>query len=116
MLMNFKNRKPQLGNKTWIAPSADLIGAVDLGEDSSVWFNVVIRADINSIEIGKRCSIQDGTVIHVDKGFPTKIGDDVTVGHKAMLHGCSIGSGCLIGMGAIILDGAEIGAGSLVAA
>ncbi|MFO7895762.1 MAG: gamma carbonic anhydrase family protein [Candidatus Cloacimonadales bacterium] len=116
MIMKFQDKTPQIGSKAWIAESADVIGAVNLGADSSIWFNVVVRADINTIEIGKRCSIQDGTVVHVDKEFPTKIGDDVTVGHKAMLHGCTIGDGCLIGMGAIILDGAEIGSGSLVAA
>lgn len=116
MIMEFKEKTPQFAEKVWIAESADLIGDLILGEDSSVWFGVVIRADIASVRIGKRCSIQDGTVIHVDRDYPTILGDDVTIGHKAMLHGCKIGNGSLVGMGAIILDGAEIGAGSIVAA
>lgn len=116
MIMSFKGKSPELKAKSWVAPSADLIGDVVLGADSSVWFGVVVRADINSVKIGERCSIQDNSVIHVDTDFPTTIGNDVTVGHKATLHGCTIEDGCLIGMGAIILDGAVIGKGSIVAA
>jgi len=116
MIFDFHGNSPVIAKKAWVAGSADLIGEVSIGIDSSVWFGVVIRADINFVKIGERCSIQDGSVVHVDKGFPTVVGNDVTVGHKVTLHGCKIGDGCLIGMGAIILDGAEIGAGSIVAA
>ncbi|MCK4956131.1 MAG: gamma carbonic anhydrase family protein [Candidatus Cloacimonetes bacterium] len=116
MIMKFNGKSAQVAAEAWIAGSADVIGDLILGEDSSIWFSVVVRADINKITIGKRCSVQDGSVIHVDKDFPTTLGDDVTVGHKVTLHGCTIGDGCLIGMGAIVLDGAEIGAGSIVAA
>jgi len=124
MLLNFKEFKPQIGKGVWIAPSAQVIGRCEIGEDSSVWFGAVIRADINLIKIGERTSIQDMSMIHVwhytkvdmSDGFPTIIGSDVTIGHKAMLHGCIINDACLIGMNATILDGAEIGRESIVAA
>ncbi len=124
MLLNFKEFKPQIGKGTWIAPSAQVIGRCQIGEDSSVWFGAVIRADIHFIKIGDRTNIQDLSMIHVgdytqaDKsdGFPTIIGNDVTIGHKAILHGCTIHDVCLIGMNATILDGAEISKESIVAA
>ena len=124
MLLNFKEFKPQIGKGVWIAPSAQVIGRCEIGEDSSVWFGAVIRADINLIKIGERTSIQDMSMIHVwhytkvdmSDGFPTIIGSDVTIGHKAMLHGCIINDACLIGMNATILDGVEIGRESIVAA
>jgi len=124
MLLNFKEFKPQIGKGVWIAPSAQVIGRCEIGEDSSVWFGAVIRADINLIKIGERTSIQDMSMIHVwhytkvdmSDGFPTIIGSDVTIGHKAMLHGCIINDACLIGMNATILDGADIGRESIVAA
>ena len=94
-----------------------MIGAVEIGDDSSVWMNVVIRGDVNTIRIGWRTNIQDGTVIHVMRGtHPTTIGDDVTVGHMVMLHGCIVEDRCLIGMGAMLLNGAAIGHDSIVAA
>lgn len=128
MTHKFKNISPTIGEKTWIASSADVIGDVTIGEDCSIWFSTVIRADVHYIKIGNRTSIQDLSMLHVthykkaDKsdGHPTIIGDDVTVGHKVMLHGCTIEDACLIGMSATILDGAVIskesivGAGSLV--
>ncbi len=128
MLYQYKNISPLIGNKTWIAPSADIIGDATIGDDCSIWFGVVIRADVHYIKIGHRTSIQDLSMIHVthykktDKsdGHPTIIGNDVTVGHQVMLHGCTIEDACLIGMSATILDGAVIskesivGAGSLV--
>ena len=94
-----------------------MIGDVHIGADSSIWMNVVIRGDVNTIRIGARTNIQDGTVIHVMRGtHPTTIGDDVTVGHMVMLHGCTIEDRCLIGMGAMLLNGATIGSDSIVAA
>jgi len=117
MLKPFRGVLPTLSSSVFVEESAQIIGNVQIGDDSSVWFNVVIRGDVNQIHIGKRTNIQDGTVIHVtNQTFPTIIGDDVTIGHNAILHGCEIGSCCLIGMGAIILDGCRVGEGSLVAA
>ncbi|CAH2600739.1 Gamma carbonic anhydrase family protein [Rhodovastum atsumiense] len=100
----------------WIAPDAQVIGRVRLGEDVSIWFAAVLRGDNDPIDIGARSNIQDGAMLHTDQGFPLTIGADVTVGHHAILHGCSIGDGALIGMGATILNGARIGAGCLVGA
>jgi carbonic anhydrase/acetyltransferase-like protein (isoleucine patch superfamily) len=124
MILKFKKWFPKISKKAWVAPSADVIGNVKIGRDSSVWFGVVIRGDVHKIRIGKRTSIQDLSMIHVthykkedmSDGNPTIIGDDVTVGHKVMLHGCTIENGCLIGMSATILDGAVIGEGSIVGA
>lgn len=118
---------PQLADSVFVDPSAVIIGDVHIGEDSSVWPLTVIRGDMHRIRIGCRTSIQDGSVLHITHagpynpdGFPLEIGDDVTVGHQAMLHGCKIGSRILIGMGSMVMDGAVIeddvvlGAGSLV--
>jgi len=124
MLYKFKKFYPQVKKSAWIAPSADVIGNVTLGKDSSIWFGCVVRGDVNKIRIGKRTNIQDLSMIHVTheepeanmKGNPTIIGDDVTVGHKVMLHGCTIENKCLIGMSATVLDGAVIGEGSIVGA
>lgn len=123
----FEKHIPQVHKSAFIDPAALVIGKVSIGEDSSVWPFAVIRGDVNTIAIGARCSIQDGSVIHVTHdgalhpgGFPTRLGNDVTVGHKVMLHGCSIGDRVLIGMGAIVMDGVTIeadvvvGGGSLV--
>ena len=100
----------------WVAPNATVVGNVSLGVDVSVWFNAVIRGDNEAIRIGARSNIQDGAVLHVDPGFPMHLGEDVTIGHMVMLHGCTIGQGALIGIGAIVLNGARIGAGSLIGA
>lgn len=124
MLYKFKEWYPQMGNRAWVAPSAEVIGMVELGADCSVWFGAVIRADIHYIKIGKGSNIQDLAMVHVthytkpdmSDGYPTIIGEYVTVGHKAMLHGCKIDDYCLIGMNATILDGAEIGRESIVGA
>ena len=107
---------PTLGARAWAAPSADLIGDVRLGPGVSVWFGAVIRADNTPILIGAESNIQDGAVGHSDPGAPLVIGARVTVGHQAILHGCTIGDQALVGMGARILNGAVIGAGSLVGA
>ncbi|MEA3554232.1 MAG: gamma carbonic anhydrase family protein [Campylobacterota bacterium] len=124
MLLKFKKWFPKIKKSAWIAPSADVIGNVKIGKDSSIWFGVVVRGDVHKIRIGKRTSIQDLSMVHVthykkddmSDGHPTIIGDDVTIGHKVMLHGCTIKNGCLIGMSATILDGAVIGEGSIVGA
>lgn len=108
--------EPQLGEGAWAAPSADLIGDVRLGPRASIWFQAVIRADNTPIVIGEESNIQDGSVCHSDPGFPLTIGARVTVGHQAILHGCTIGDDCLIGMGARILNGAVIAPDCLVGA
>jgi carbonic anhydrase/acetyltransferase-like protein (isoleucine patch superfamily) len=100
----------------WIAPSAVVVGDVHLGEDASVWFNAVLRGDTETITIGARSNIQDLTMIHTDPGFPTWIGTDVTVGHRAIIHGATVGNGSLVGMGAILLNGVEVGEQCLIAA
>lgn len=122
-----EGRTPQLGKNVYIDPMACVIGDVHLGDDSSVWPHTVIRGDMHRIRIGARCSIQDGSVLHIThagpfdpEGFPLTLGDEVTVGHRAVLHGCTIGNRVLIGIGAIVMDGAVIeddvmlAAGSLV--
>jgi len=99
-----------------VADSAHVIGDVELGPDASVWFGAVVRGDVNIVRIGRGTNIQDGTIIHVNRlGTPTILGDHVTVGHAARLHGCSIASHCLVGIGAIVLDGAEIGEETIIA-
>lgn len=126
-MKSFRGKTPQLGDRVWVDDSAVLIGDVTIGEDSSVWPLVAIRGDMHRIRIGARTSIQDNSCLHIThasaykpEGHPLTIGDDVTVGHMAMLHGCTIGSRVLVGMGTTILDGAVIedeviiGAGSLV--
>lgn len=124
MITPYLDIYPKIEKDVFIASSADIIGDVLLGADSSVWFGCVIRGDINSIHIGKNTNIQDLSMIHVDHytkedksdGHPTYIGDNVTIGHKVMLHGCIVGDACLIGMSSTILDGAIIGQESIVGA
>ena len=108
-------RLPEDGS-AWIAPGARLIGKITLGPGVSVWFNAVLRGDNEPITIGRDSNVQDGCVFHTDPGLPLAIGADVTVGHKAILHGCTIGDGCLIGMGAVVMNGARIGESCLLAA
>lgn len=100
----------------YVAPNASVIGRVTLEDDTSVWFNAVIRGDNEPIRIGARTSIQEGSVLHVDPGFPMDVGEECTIGHMVMLHGCTIGNRVLVGMGSIILNGAKIGEGSLIGA
>ncbi len=108
---------PRVASSAFVDESAQVIGDVEIGEDSSVWMNVVLRGDVNWIRVGDRTNIQDGSVLHGMRGtHPTRLGDDVTVGHGAILHGCVVEDRCLIGMGAIVLNGAVVGAGSIVAA
>ena len=114
--LEFLARKPQIHPDAFIAPSADIIGDVSVGQSSSVWYGCVLRADINRIAIGDRTNIQDGSIIHLADDFGVAVGDDVTVGHRALLHACTIADGVLVGMGAIVMDGAVIGEQSIVAA
>ena len=106
---------PETG-RYWIAPDAHVIGRVRLGADVSIWFGAVLRGNSELIEVGERSNIQEGAMLHTDPGFPLAVGPDVTVGHHAILHGCTVGAGSLIGMGATVLNGARIGAGCLVGA
>jgi carbonic anhydrase/acetyltransferase-like protein (isoleucine patch superfamily) len=116
-LFEHKGVRPTLGRGVFIAPNATVIGDVHLGEESSVWFSTVLRGDVFPIRIGARTNIQDGSVVHVTAGKArTTVGDDVTVGHMVLLHGCTVGSRCLIGMGSVLLDGCVIGDDSFVAA
>lgn len=107
---------PQLADSAWVADSAQVMGRVALAEDSSVWFGTVIRGDTESIRIGKGSNIQDLSVLHADVGMPLVVGENVTVGHQVMLHGCTVGDGSLIGIGAVVLNGAKIGKHCLVGA
>jgi carbonic anhydrase/acetyltransferase-like protein (isoleucine patch superfamily) len=117
MLRTHRGRTPRVHPTAYIDISAQVIGDVEIGEESSVWMAVVIRGDVNRIRIGRRSNVQDGTVVHVMKDtHATTIGDHVTIGHAAVIHGCTVEDRCLIGMGTILLNGACIGAGSIVAA
>ncbi len=117
MIHPFKEKKPQIDASALIMESAQIIGDVVIGEESSVWFNAVIRGDVNHIRIGKYTNIQDGCVLHVARRtLPLIVGDEVTVGHNVILHACTIGSQWLIGLGAIVMDGADIGEQSIVGA
>jgi len=107
---------PQIADSAWVADSAEVMGDVWLGDEVSIWFGVVVRGDTDRITVGARTNIQDLSVLHADEGMPLTIGSGVTVGHKAMLHGCSIGDDSLIGIGAVVLNGATIGRGCLVGA
>jgi carbonic anhydrase/acetyltransferase-like protein (isoleucine patch superfamily) len=115
-LYEFNGQRPELADDAWVAPSADVIGDAHLGELASVWFGAVIRADNSPITVGARSNIQDGAMLHSDVGVPCTVGDDVTVGHHAILHGCTIGDRVLIGMGATVLNRAVIGEDCLVGA
>ena len=115
-IISLSGKTPQVDDSAFIAPSADLIGDVTIGPDSSVWYQAVLRADINKIVIGRGSNVQDGCVIHLEKGQGTIVGDYVTVGHKAMLHACVVEDECLIGMCSTVMDGAVIGARSIVGA
>lgn len=108
--------QPQIDPSVFIAPGAVVLGDVRIGPDSSVWYQAVIRGDTESIRVGASTNIQDLTMVHADPGVPCVVGDRVTVGHRAILHGCTVGDDCLIGMGAILLNGSKVGAGSVVGA
>jgi carbonic anhydrase/acetyltransferase-like protein (isoleucine patch superfamily) len=116
MIYLYGERSPQIGSSCFIAPSADVIGSVSLGDEVSIWFGAVLRGDNDWIHIGAGSNVQDGSIIHVDPGVPVIVGANVTIGHGVMLHGCQVGDGALIGNRATVLDGAHIGAGSLIGA
>jgi carbonic anhydrase/acetyltransferase-like protein (isoleucine patch superfamily) len=110
------DRVPRLHPSAWVADSATVVGDVELDQDASVWFGAVLRGDTEPLRIGRRTNVQDGSVIHADAGIPMTLGDDVTIGHLVMLHGCTIGDGSLVGIGAVVLNGARIGKHCLVGA
>jgi carbonic anhydrase/acetyltransferase-like protein (isoleucine patch superfamily) len=116
MIRDYCGQAPKIAASAFIAPSADVIGAVEVGANASIWFQTVLRGDIEPIRIGAHTNIQDGSIVHTIMGSPVSVGDWVTVGHRAVLHGCTIESHCLIGMGAIVLNNARVGEGSIVAA
>jgi len=117
MLRTFRGILPTVDPSAYLDQSAQVIGDVHIGPESSVWMNVVIRGDVNAIRIGARTNVQDGAVVHVQAGaHPTTIGDEVTIGHGAIVHGCTVEDRCLIGMGAILLNGVSVGTESIVAA
>lgn len=116
MLVPYKGDKPELHPTVFVAPGAKVIGKVRVGEESTIWFNSVLRGDEGPITIGKRCSIQDNSTIHLYEGAPVVIEDEVTVGHNVILHGCTVGKRSIIGMGSTILDHAEIGEECIIGA
>lgn len=116
MLYALDGVSPQLGSGAWVAPSADVIGQVDLGAYASVWFNCVLRGDTERLVIGEGSNIQDSSVLHTDSGIELRVGKNCTIGHQVMLHGCTIGDNTLVGIQSVILNRAVIGANSLVAA
>lgn len=124
MLITFQGNTPIVGRDVLVCEGAKIIGEVCIGDNSSIWFNCVLRGDVNYIKIGKNTNIQDLTMIHVwhrdfgvkDSGYPTVIGDNVTIGHSCVIHACNIENNCLIGMGSIVMDGAKIGRYSIVGA
>jgi carbonic anhydrase/acetyltransferase-like protein (isoleucine patch superfamily) len=115
-LYQLDEHAPQLAEGAWVADSAEVVGRVELGENASVWFGVVLRGDTELLRIGRNSNVQDGSVVHADPGFPVVLGDNVTVGHQVMLHGCTVGDGSLIGIQSVVLNGAKIGRNCLVGA
>ncbi len=116
MLHSFEDQAPRVHPSAYVSWNAEVVGDVELAEDSSVWYAAVLRGDIAGIRIGRSSNVQDGSVIHVDRGVPCVVGEGVTLGHRVVLHGCTVGDWSLIGMGAVILNGAVIGAQSVVGA
>ncbi|GHH99172.1 gamma carbonic anhydrase family protein [Neobacillus kokaensis] len=116
MMIPYKGKSPSMHDSVFVAPGAYLIGDVQIGKESTVWFNAVLRADEGPIIIGERCSIQDNSTLHLYEGFPVIIEDDVTIGHNVILHGCKVGKGSIIGMGSTILDNVEVGQECIIGA
>lgn len=116
MILSLAGRTPRIAGSAFIAETADVIGDVEIGENSSVWFQVVLRGDVEPIRVGANSNIQDGSIVHALGGSPVVVGDWVTVGHRVVLHGCTVESHCLIGMGAVVLNNVRVGEGSMIAA
>ncbi len=117
VILPFRGRSPRIADDAFIAADATVIGDVEIGSEASVWFGCVLRGDINFIRVGARTNLQDGTIVHVDgKVYPTIIGDDVTIGHAAVIHACTLESACFVGARATVLDGAVVESGAMVAA
>lgn len=115
-MIEIDGHRPQVDERAWVAPGAVLAGWVSVGAETGIWYTSVVRAEFAPITIGARSNVQDGTVIHADPGFPATIGDGVTIGHRAVVHGCTVGDDVLVGMGAVLMNGVTVGAGSLIAA
>jgi carbonic anhydrase/acetyltransferase-like protein (isoleucine patch superfamily) len=115
-IYEFDGHAPQIGSNAWVADSAQVIGRVTLEENASIWYGTIVRGDTENIRIGRNTNVQDGSVLHSDPGVPLTLGEGVTVGHKVMLHGCTVGDGSLIGIGAVVLNKAKIGKNCLVGA
>jgi carbonic anhydrase/acetyltransferase-like protein (isoleucine patch superfamily) len=116
LIYEINNKKPRIRENVFVAETAVIIGDVEIGDFSSVWYNSVIRGDLDKIKIGRRTNIQDNTVVHVDKGFPVEIGDHVVIGHSAVIHGCTIESNVMVGLRACVLNGAHISENTIVGA
>ena len=116
MFYDLKDKKPQNSGKNWVAPNATIIGDVTLEKNSSIWFNAVLRGDIENIHIGEGSNVQDGSVLHTDPGYPLKVGKNVTIGHMVMLHGCQVDDDTLIGIGSTILNKTKIGKNCIIGA
>jgi carbonic anhydrase/acetyltransferase-like protein (isoleucine patch superfamily) len=117
LILPYRGLAPKIADEAFIAPNAVITGDVEIGADTGIWFGCVIRGDVNHIRIGARTNIQDGTIIHCSRDkFPCLIGDDITVGHGAILHACVLEDGCFVGMGATVMDGARVESGAMVAA
>ena len=115
-LLALPSGRPTIADGAWVAPGATVVGAVTVGAGSSVWYGAVLRGDGDRITVGERTNIQDGCVLHADPGVPLTLGDGISVGHRAVLHGCTVGDDTLVGMGAVVLNGARVGPRCLVAA
>ncbi len=115
-ILSYDGNSPEIPDSVFVADGARIIGRVCVGERSSIWFNAVLRGDNDRIVVGRETNVQDGAILHVDGGFPCIVGDRVTVGHRAVLHGCTVADGVVVGMGAIILNGAKVGREAFVAA
>ncbi|MCP3986004.1 MAG: gamma carbonic anhydrase family protein [bacterium] len=116
-ILAYLGRSPQIASDAWVAPGASVIGDVEIGAEASIWYACVLRGDVDRIRIGERSNVQDGAILHVTrKQFSTEVGREVTIGHRAVVHGCQVDDGALIGIGAIVLDGARVGEEALVGA